>query len=138
MSHTLISLLLFAQVGQDALSYPTTPTPLCPALLLLPFSITFPLCLSISSSLSTSPLSVFVPQGPVVQLKLSVTQRNPNWLSSAACYQLCTLCIYAPSLHRKCIVFTCDNVIIVGLDSLLSLQKCLVLLELQCRFVISC
>lgn len=57
-------------------------------------------CLFLSRPLSIalSLLSVFVPQGPVVQLKLSVTQRNPNWLSSAACYQLCTLCICALSL----------------------------------------
>lgn len=63
MSHTLISLLLFAQVGRGA----PPPSPLCPAR-----------SLSHSRSLPLSPslLSVFVPRGPVVQLKLSVTQIN--------------------------------------------------------------
>lgn len=54
MSHTLISLLLFAQVGLDAMF----------------------LSLSLSLPLLLHSLSVFVPVGPVVQLKLSVTQRN--------------------------------------------------------------
>lgn len=81
------------------------------SLLLLPF-------LSRPLSIAPSLLSVFVPQGPVVQLKLSVTQRSPNWLSSAACYQLCTLCICALSLSvQKSIDFTHDIVIIIGFES---------------------
>lgn len=55
LSHIFISLLLFAQVGLGAM--------------FSPFSLSLPLLLC--------SLSVFVPLGPVVQLKLSVTQRNP-------------------------------------------------------------
>lgn len=83
---------------------PCPPPP--PQLLSLTLSLSS-LSLSLSHSLSLfrsrslplshSLLSVFVPQGPVVQLKLLATQRNPNWLSSAACYQLYTLCVCAPS-----------------------------------------
>lgn len=56
MSHVLISLLLFAQVGPDAIFFLSS--------------------LSLSLPLLLRSLSVFVPVGPVVQLKLSVTQRN--------------------------------------------------------------
>lgn len=107
---------------------PSTPTSPCPqyypALLLLSLLLSHSLSPFLTQSLRLSPLllSVFVPQGPVVQLKLSVTQRNPNWLSSAACYQLCTFCICASLQGRKNIDFAHDSVIIIGFESLLSLQ----------------
>lgn len=60
-------------------SSPTTsPSPSPPQLSFSSLSLSRSLSLSGSRSLPLSPslLSVFVPQGPVVQLKLSVTQRN--------------------------------------------------------------
>lgn len=52
LSHTHISLLLFAQVGQDALSFSLLPLSLCLACLLLPLSLSIYLSFSLASLLS--------------------------------------------------------------------------------------
>lgn len=78
-----------------------------------------------SQSLTLSPLlslSVFVPQGLVVQLKLSVTQRNQIGfhLKPASCAHCA---IVLPLGTRKIIDFTRDTVIIIGFESLFSSQE---------------
>lgn len=78
------SLLLFAQVGQAAPPY-LPPHPLLFFLSLALLSHVTPPLLP-TSHLHHLSAPVFVPRGPVVQPKLSVTQRKPNWLSSEACY----------------------------------------------------
>lgn len=104
MSHALISLLLFAQVGQDAVFF----------------------SLPRSQSLTLSPLlslSVFVPQGLVVQLKLSVTQRNQIGFHLKPVTSCAHCAIVLPLGTRKIIDFTRDTVIIIGFESLLSSQE---------------
>lgn len=77
----LISLLLFAQVGPETLSDASPPTHNPQPSAFIVFHLSSP-----------PSLCVFVPRGAVVPLELLVTQRNLNWLSSAACCQLWTLC----------------------------------------------
>lgn len=137
MSHALISLLLFAQVGQDALFFffffLSAPAP---PFFLLPFT-SHSLSRSPSLPLSRSPPSVFVPRGPVVQLKLSVTQRNQIGFHLKPVTSRVHGAIALPLSTRKSIDFTRDTVIIIGFESSLSLEEGFLLRQLQSTLLIS-
>lgn len=118
MSHALISLQLFAQVGQDAVFFSFPPS--LPLLLLSSAKLFFS-SFSPSHCLSHSlPLSLCLCStgtcGPTEALSYT---KKPNWLSSEACYQLCALCNCAPSQHYQKL-----QILPVTLLLLLALSHC--------------